>query len=763
MLLYGRSVTIMAFWLVDEDNELLKCSRGRIGGKGLGLVRLKKCGLNVPSFGIIDTDGVRRRMWNSDVDFQNSILKWCKEILTKHPNGKLAVRSSACEEDQRHFSFAGKFLTEVVSNLDEVIPTLDKIAEHYEKTIRELEKKTFVGGGMAIIIQEFISGEISGVCFSAEPLNAQLQQAYCEVVIGENKTLVDGVIQPTRVYFHLVTAECIEIETGSDGPKNLPENLLSELSAGLMKMEWEYYSAVDIEWTWDGEKVCFLQVRPITVLKPSQELYPQECATCWFFDQRFIRPITPITRTTLIPLILQKAISDALDMRGKKIGIEPYYFGGQVYIPHRIYFDLLEGCPDWWLSSDLKLLFDGSCECPPRKSKLLGIAFWVDAFHSLLKNWRDAIFVLTRWKRWKEQLEKKLQQWNEGILSTLSAEELIRRWEQYQNLTSEFLEIHRWAILWSSYVYRLGGKYIVRGKERLFPSITTKANHILTTYLSTHNNEFKTILQTDYAHRTETLDFISPRWGEWLTGEAENEFFDVQIVEEKQTPPPKITENQKGAGFIYEFFAKFIQLREEQRFEWEKVLYEQKKILREIGRRLKENGLIVEEYYLWFLTWEELVKALRENIPTNKNELHIRIHQWCLEHTFPKPTFISRKIVHYEETKGGDTWFGWGIAGERVKGIAYVTDNPTSIPTNIQRPRILVTQSLNPGQTWCLQYWDGVLLERGSELSHPAIIAREMNIPMIANLPKITRKIQTGDLIYMDASSGKVVRLPGIE
>ncbi len=746
----------MNYWIVDKNEKLRSCSRVEIGGKGWGLVQLVKQGLRVPPFGIINTEGVRQRIWNTDANFRSVVEAWCKEVLDTSKSKKLAVRSSACEEDQRHRSFAGKFLTEVISNIEELIPILDKVVAHYEEAVEKERNKIYTGPrGLAIIVQDFISGKMSGVCFSVEPVNANPERAYCEIVIGENKSLVEGEIRPTCVSFSSATTEVVEIREGTHGPEQLPYRLLEELSNGLLKMEWGYRTAVDMEWTWDGENIWFLQVRPITIATLSQELYPKECATCWFFDQRFIEPITPITQTTLIPLILRKAISEGLSMRHKSIAVEPYYFGGQVYLPHRVYFDLLEGCPKWWLSSDLKLLFPEDCGCPPRKMKIWGIQFWLDAFRSLLKHWQDAIFVLCRWERWRKQLEEELNHWDEKILTKITAEEWLKQWEKWNRLSEEFLEIHRWAILWSSYVYRLVGKYVMQGKENQYPSITTQANHILHTYLSTYDTNAWVLLCREYAHRTESLDFMSPRWDEWLSGEEQNSLFEMQIVDDKKS----ITIETGKVGYLYRIISKFIHLREEQRFEWEKILYIQKKLLKEAGKRLVEKGILNEIHQVWFLTWQELREGFIKNKPINIKKVSARQHQWCVEHVFTKPSFINHEEGNHYFSKVSDTWSGWGVSGGKIKGIAYVTNNPTQIPIEVPHPRILVTTCLNPGQTWCLQYWDGVLLERGSELSHPAIIAREMNIPMITNLLDITHKLTTGDSIYMDATYGKVERV----
>ncbi len=761
-LIWVEVLVFMDYWFVHKK-DLEKCSRLQIGGKAWGLVRLELQGLRVPPFSVISTEGVKRKIWHEDLSLQSLIVQWCNEIFATSSNTGLAIRSSAYEEDQKDYSFAGKFLTKGIHSIDELIPVLDEVAEHYEQVLRTENSKNLVGlHGLAIILQEYIQGQMSGVCFSVEPMNANPELAYCEVVLGKNESLVDGEISPTRVYFCPYSAELVNVREGADGPNFLPPGLIETLADSLVKMEWVYRTAVDMEWTWDGEKIWFLQSRPVTVVSPSQELYPKECSTCWFFDQRFIEPITPITRTSLIPLILRKSIKDGLNMRGKELDFEPFYFGGQIYIPHRIYRDLLGGCPKWWLSSDLKLLFPEQCACPPQKKKGLGLNFWVDAFRSLARHWQDAVFVLSRWKRWKLKLARVFNQWKDTNVHLLTTEQWLNQWKQWQELSEEFLQIHRWAILWSNYVFRLGGKYIVRGKEKWNLSITSKANNILNAYLSTHDPELLKQLYADYPHRTESLDFMSPRWEEWLTGEEPNILFEEQIVENANNLSINDVKSKRKGGFIFRTVLQFVHLREEQRFEWEKILYAQKILLKKLGMGFLEKGILNEFNLIWFMTWEELMEALTDNKQVNLSKIMARRHQWCVEHTFVKPLFLSSidiKPISLEAV-GQNTWQGWGVSNGRVKGVAYVTNNPTAIPFAMQRPRILVTPCLNPGQTWCLNYWDGVLLEQGSELSHPAIIAREMNIPMIAHLPNITQILKTGDYIYMDATYGKVSCIP---
>ena len=50
-------------------------------------------------------------------------------------------------------------------------------------------------------------------------------------------------------------------------------------------------------------------------------------------------------------------------------------------------------------------------------------------------------------------------------------------------------------------------------------------------------------------------------------------------------------------------------------------------------------------------------------------------------------------------------------------------------------------------------------MERGSTLSHSAVVARELGIPAIVGIPNITKILQDGERVRMDGALGTIVRL----
>jgi pyruvate,water dikinase len=53
----------------------------------------------------------------------------------------------------------------------------------------------------------------------------------------------------------------------------------------------------------------------------------------------------------------------------------------------------------------------------------------------------------------------------------------------------------------------------------------------------------------------------------------------------------------------------------------------------------------------------------------------------------------------------------------------------------------------------------GLLVERGSLLSHSAIVSRELGIPSIVSIPGLMHWLHDGDAVEMDGATGIIRKL----
>ncbi|WP_046471744.1 PEP/pyruvate-binding domain-containing protein [Allosalinactinospora lopnorensis] len=102
---------------------------------------------------------------------------------------------------------------------------------------------------------------------------------------------------------------------------------------------------------------------------------------------------------------------------------------------------------------------------------------------------------------------------------------------------------------------------------------------------------------------------------------------------------------------------------------------------------------------------------------------------------------------------------GTGSSGGRVRGTARVVHDPRE---RIEPcgDMILVAKETDPGWLFLMLRARGIVVERGTMLSHTAITGRKFAIPTIVSVPGATAEIPDGAVIEMDGTTGEIV-LPG--
>jgi pyruvate,water dikinase len=92
-----------------------------------------------------------------------------------------------------------------------------------------------------------------------------------------------------------------------------------------------------------------------------------------------------------------------------------------------------------------------------------------------------------------------------------------------------------------------------------------------------------------------------------------------------------------------------------------------------------------------------------------------------------------------------------------VEGVVKVVQSPRDDLT--LDGEILVAPRTDPGWVPLYPSVSGLLVEKGSLLSHSAIVAREMGLPAIVGIQGLIRTLQTGMRVRMDGKSGTVTIL----
>jgi pyruvate,water dikinase len=190
----------------------------------------------------------------------------------------MAVRSSAPGEDSAQRSFAGLHESIVgVAGTKKVLDALRVVwaslwsdaALLYRQEL-DLDPKV---SRMAVVIQEVVEEDRSGVAFGRDPRDHSRNHAVIEAVPGPCGDLVDGLVDPDRWILDRKSGQVVEWRLGEregteeEGPL-LESTDLGKLHQMLLKIESQFHWPPDTEWTGRGERFTLLQARPITSATP---------------------------------------------------------------------------------------------------------------------------------------------------------------------------------------------------------------------------------------------------------------------------------------------------------------------------------------------------------------------------------------------------------------------------------------------------------------------------------------------------------------
>ena len=99
-------------------------------------------------------------------------------------------------------------------------------------------------------------------------------------------------------------------------------------------------------------------------------------------------------------------------------------------------------------------------------------------------------------------------------------------------------------------------------------------------------------------------------------------------------------------------------------------------------------------------------------------------------------------------------FFGRGVSKGIFRGEVLKIKSLQELRVAEAKGKILLSYSTDPGWFPYLDMAEGLITERGSLLSHSAILARELEKPAVVNIPKIMEELQSGDIVEIDGDLG---------
>lgn len=335
-------------WIIGLD-EAGADDAARSGGKGANLARLRAAGLPVPPGFIVsavahgrfvakvaddvelpptfDSDQLetfcaerRSRLMSMALpaDIEAAIAEaWIELSAGRGPDFRCAVRSSATAEDGADASFAGQHDTYYHvdgSSLGERIRACwaslwTAQAVRYRITHGVPDRSV----AMAVVVQEMIAADVSGVAFTVDPVTAE-DDLVVEATWGLGAALVDGRVSPDRYRVARSDRKVLQRHVGSkqlrvapDGSlqpvgdtdrrrETLSSQALAEVCEAGLRCEAAFGGPQDVEWAWAANRLWILQSRPVTTLgtAPSAPLPVGRFVLAKPLLENFSGPISPL-------------------------------------------------------------------------------------------------------------------------------------------------------------------------------------------------------------------------------------------------------------------------------------------------------------------------------------------------------------------------------------------------------------------------------------------------------------------------------------
>lgn len=287
----------------------------------------------------------------------------------------------------------------------------------------------------------------------------------------------------------------------------------------------------------------------------------------------------------------------------------------------------------------------------------------------------------------------------------------------------------------------------------------------------------------DYGHRSHTREMYFPRWADdptlvvdMLKSLANSPDIDIEGLEKEKQERRLAAEREileRISRLSFGFFRKrifrtvmkyaqiYLQFRENQRFYLDHIIYRQRRIFVEYGRRLAKRGLIEQQDDVFFLTKEEIFAMAEGAFPDMREKIRERRREFDAYRDRLPPKFLKGK-VEFDDTvtldKGVTKVIGTSASPGIATGKVRVVESIEGLG-EVETGEVLVTSNTDPGWTPVFSKLGALITETGGILSHGAVVSREYGIPAVTGVKDGKSIFRTGQTVTVDGNQGVILLL----
>ena len=787
------------------------------GGKGANLGELVRAGLQVPDGFLVTTEAYARVVNLLDLKIADGVAGGdgaairasveaaampadiqaaIADAYTALGSGPVAVRSSATAEDLPGAAFAGQ--QDTYLNIIGEAAVLDAVRRCWGSlwTDRAIAYRDRIGieqaeVKIAVVVQRMINAEIAGVMFTADPVSGDRKTILVDASRGLGEAVVSGLVTPDHyvlddtgnvrdfqqgrreVVIRSAAAGGVVREAGgTEDAQSLSDSVLAELAQLGTTIARQFGRPQDIEWAYADRRVWLLQARPMTALPPPPLKLNarQRLLGSVLLDYVPVRPY-PIDMSTWVPY-------GPAGLMARVVGT----FGLR---------DAFEG----FLPEDEYGVVDRFVPLAPRPTPRLLLTPWRIA--TLAHRYHPA--------RWTD--DPRFAAFLNHVRSLAAQDLMTMRWPWLKTIPRQALDLitpigdlridylpgTMLSLLRLFIVLRLLGRSALLANLLVTQTRTSDANHALEALADRardHPDLYDAVSTLDpnqlaafptfeaafsaylaeYGHReTVTPILVTPPTQrdapdtvlaliKVLAAEPPRPPEDHERVLHELLQHPLLRSGRRRARVTHwvEAARAGVAFREDSHFYFLLPLPILRRSLLEMGRRLRDVGLLKKPEDVFHLRLEEL-EAI--NDPTT------------LEDPERLRAAVRTRSARREELAGVRLIDPAAVFPQRDAGDALITGTPASSgsatgpvrlihgPAEFGRLAagdVLVCPYTNPAWTTLFQLAAAVVVDTGGLGSHAAIVAREYGIPAVMGTGTGTTTLTDGQLVTVNGSTGRV-------
>lgn len=743
-----------------------------------------------------------------------------REILAQAvqlPQTELAVRSSLADEDSAQHSFAGQldsFLN--VRGGADLLEAVRKCwasaygdrAQAYRKEHQLSQKNE-----MEVIVQVMVPAEISGVVFTADPATRDPRWMVISAVHGLGEALVQGEVSGKTIR---VNREAGDVEGDH---VILTDSQLAELVSVSKNIEKLFKSSQDIEFSFIGDQLFILQARPITtpiftehILWDNANITESYSGMTSPLTFSIIRDSYANVYRQFLELMGVKHMDEIVlkNLLG--------FYNGQVYYQLFNWYEALGWLPAFdqnrrFLEQMMGVKQSAGQDRGKRSGGMFALVAWgvrMLGLHRTSER-RAQDFLLN--------FNQVLQEYHAKDFSRMSPHQLHRAYldlearvlgEWRAPLLNDFL-----AMIFFGILRRLTEKWLEPGGslhndllagdgniESIQPAKrvqamaqTVRSNKELQAVFELEPTQILKQIQTQagfISFRKEFEEYLHT-YGDRCMNELKLEEPNLRDdplplirmiaaaaknpIELPEESPVRVRAEARLSSlsihkrilfyWVLKNARRYVRNRENLRFARSRLFGLLRGILNSLGQQWMQADVLTVATDIYYLTIGEIWDFVHGTAVTQNLKKIVSMRRAEAEsykvlgtklpdrfETFGIPYLDAPRDLLMRSLIDGADLQGVGCCSGIVRGRVHVVRSVNDISD--LGGEILVAERTDPGWVFLYPSASGILVERGSPLSHSAIVARELGKPIIVNIPNLTQHVTTGNVVEMNGGLGTV-------